>query len=147
MEQVYSTPLLLLALNASHAPDRPNDGGLDFNRDGYADPLASIAQDIVDWLVYAQIDAGLGEGGWHYGPFDNRADPGEQSISGHVVLGLAAGEACGCHIPAWAKSELSLFVRHIQCGAGQGEGDADDRPGPEGERHRDARYGRRRPTR
>ena len=131
----YTTGICLMALAASGTPDRPNDGGLDFNVDGSPDTFKEIAQDAVDWLAFAQADSGPGEGGWGYAALDNTEDKADNSNSGYAVLGLVYGEDFGCTVPAWVRTELNVWIGNIQDPV---NGDANDGgswyypPGPYG---------------
>lgn len=111
---MYTTGVCLMALDASGTPGRPNDGGLDFDGDTIPDTFLEIAQEMVDWLAFAQADFGTGEGGWDYGPLDNAAGTPDQSNSGFAVLGLASGEHFGCNVPPWLRTELNAWIGNIQ---------------------------------
>ncbi|MFX1481855.1 MAG: hypothetical protein ACFFCP_01555 [Promethearchaeota archaeon] len=107
---VYYTGIFLMALAASGAPDRINDGGLDFDADGTADTLGEIAQDVVDWLAFAQRDNGNQRGAWGY----EANEAGDNSVSGYIVLALAAAENFGCDVPIWVRNELNIWIEEIQ---------------------------------
>lgn len=115
--RTYTTGICLMALAASGTPDRPNDGGLDFNGNGSADTFKEIAQEAVDWLAFAQGDAGGMEGGWGYEENDNGGWWADNSNSGYAVLGLAYGEDFGSTIPDWVRTELNVWIGYIQCSA------------------------------
>ncbi|MFX0182204.1 MAG: PKD domain-containing protein [Candidatus Hodarchaeota archaeon] len=111
----YYTGICLMALASSEAPDRENDGGLDYNGDGNPDTLGQIAQEVVDWLAWAQSDTGSGRGGWRY-VANSGAD---NSVSGYTVLGLAAAKGFGCTIPGFVIEELDEYwVNYIQHASG-----------------------------
>lgn len=110
----YNTGICLMALAASRTPNRPNDGGRDYNVDGSPDTFKEIAQEAVDWLAFAQADSGWPEGGWDYGAQDNAGDRADNSNSGYAVLGLAYGEDFGCTVPDWVRTELEVWINHIQ---------------------------------
>jgi uncharacterized repeat protein (TIGR01451 family) len=111
----YATGVCLMALGASKTPDRENEGGLDFNGDMSPDTYLEIAQDITDWLAMAQTDGpSSNQGGWYYGMMDNDGSGADQSNSGFATLGVAYGEEFGIVIPAWVKSELSIWIDAIQ---------------------------------
>lgn len=110
----YHTGICLMALEASGTPNRVNDGGLDFNGDNKPDTFFEIAQDTVDWIAYAQGDSGPSEGGWYYTYINNTGSSTDNSNSGYIVLGLAAGEEFGCTIPEWVKTELDLWIDVMQ---------------------------------
>lgn len=115
--QTYNTGICLMALAAGSAPDRPNDGGLDYNGDGKPDTFKEIAQEAVDWLAFAQGDSDRTEGGWDYDAQDNEVDHADNSNSGYAVLGLAYGKEFDCDVPDWVSTELDVWINHIQCGA------------------------------
>jgi hypothetical protein len=120
----YHTGFMLTAIAASGTPGRTNEGGLDVDGDGVADTYLEIAQDIVDFLAFAQVDPSanwngdMQEGGWDYVAVDNGAGgsgwQGDQSNCGYVVLGLAEAEAFGCTIPDWVKTELNWWIDWVQ---------------------------------
>ena len=114
----YTTGICLMALSATGAPDRPNDGGRDFNGDNNVDTYQELAQDTVDWLAFAQADCGWPEGGWDYDARNNNCDRADQSVSGYATLGLAYGKNFGCTVPAWVHNELALWIGVIQNGDG-----------------------------
>jgi hypothetical protein len=119
----YTTGICLMALSASGTPNRPNEGNLDFNGDFNADTYLEIAQDAAEWLAFAQGDIGTQEGGWGYGTIDNgvNGEPwagiwhADNSNSGYAVLGLAYAENFSCTVPGWVKTELDIWINHIQC--------------------------------
>jgi hypothetical protein len=126
---VYDTGIVLSAIAASGTPSRvvnvtgsPVDGWTYFD----------VAQDMVDWLAWAQSDFdyapnSAGEGGWSYGALDNDDQMGsfgpDNSNSGYAVLGLAYAEGFGCTVPQWVKTELNAYVADIQDPV---DGDAND---------------------
>ena len=119
--EVYSTGIVLMALQASGTPSRPNDGAIDYDGDLTPDTFQEIAQDMADWLAWAQSDFGPGEGGWAYSHLDNAGNaPGggwtmeDNSNSGYALLGLAAAEAFGCTVPSWVRTELNVWITAIQ---------------------------------
>jgi hypothetical protein len=123
--QIYTTGILLAAIAASGTPDRPNEGGMDVDGDTVIDTYQEIAQDIVDFLAFAQSD-GISaghhgntlQGGWEYHAIDNGNPAGgwmsDQSNSGYAVLGLATAQAFGCTIPDWVKTELNWWIDWVQ---------------------------------
>jgi hypothetical protein len=118
----YTTGIVLMALSASRAPNRPNEGGHDFDMDGLTDTYGEIAQECVDWFAWSQLDLPDpgGRGGWRYEPTDNWAD---NSNSGYAVLGLAAAEAFTCTVPDFVKEEINYWIDYIQNDV---DGDPDD---------------------
>jgi len=118
---VYSTGVMLMALEASGTPSRST--GIDFDGNGIPDSFFDVAQDAADWLAFAQGDAGGDEGGWYYSATaagtPSQVEGGgeiwtDNSNGGFAVLGLAAAEGFGCTIPAWVKTELSEWVDILQ---------------------------------
>jgi len=81
-----------------------------------------VAQDIVDWLAFGQVESPVPnivwEGGWDYSAVDNGADVGayhgDQSNSGYATIGLGEAEDFGCTIPDWVKTELDVYIDHLQ---------------------------------
>ncbi|MHC4442606.1 MAG: hypothetical protein ACYTA5_08445, partial [Planctomycetota bacterium] len=115
-DETYYTGICLMALASSRAPNRANDGGLDYNGDTNPDTLGEIAQEVVDWLAYAQNDSGSQEGAWGYSANQGH---GDNSITGYAVLGLAYAKAplfgFNCTVPGFVDSELNKWVNYIQC--------------------------------
>ena len=120
---VYDTGIVLSAISASGAPTRVvNVAGSAVNGWTYFD----VAQDMVDWLAWAQSDSddpritpATGEGGWSYGTMDNTGTGThsygpDNSNSGYAVLGLAYATDFGCTIPQWVKTELNAYIEDIQ---------------------------------
>lgn len=119
----YSTGICLMALVASGTPGRANDGGIDYDGDAAVDTFGEIAQDVVDWLAFAQGDLGNDEGGYDYGALNNAGGWTDNSNSGYAYLGLAAAEATtakpgatpfACTVPGWVKTELNAWITTIQ---------------------------------
>ena len=117
---VYATGICLVAMEAGHIPDRPNEGGMDIDGDGDADTYGEIAQEAADWLSWAQADSGAGEGGFSYDAADNagvgrsRGNTPDQSNTGYGVMGLAAAEALGRTVPNWVRTEVNVYIGSIQ---------------------------------
>jgi hypothetical protein len=129
---IYETGICLLALVASGKPNRVNDGAIDYDGDANPDTFGQIAQDVADWLAFAQSDSGIYEGGYGYGAEDNQGSFADNSNSGYAYLGLAAAEATtaragatpfACTVPAWVKTELNVWITTIQDPV---DGDAND---------------------
>ena len=108
----YSSGICLMALAASGKPNRPNDGGIDYDGDGSVDTFGEIAQDVVDWLAFAQADVGTYEGGYGYSAQDNACWWSDNSNSGYAYLGLAAAEGFGCTVPSWVKTEFNAWITY-----------------------------------
>jgi hypothetical protein len=97
---IYQTPMALMAIVASQTPAAvATTGPANVIGRTYYD----IAVDIVDYLAWAQNDAGTGRGGWSYGP---NAGESDNSNTQWPVLGLMAAELWGIDAPTWVKSEL-----------------------------------------
>ena len=111
---IYYTGICLMALASSRAPGRINDGGIDYDGDGNAETFGEIAQDVVDWLAFAQADVGIYEGGFSYSDLDNACWSADNSNSGYAYLGLAAAEGFGCTVPSWVKTELNVWIDYVQ---------------------------------
>ncbi len=111
--EVYNTAIALCALGVSD-PDRT------YNIDGTDYTYKEIAQNVTDWMAYAQIDSGTYEGGWRYQA--NYAS-GDNSNSGWATLGLAYAQDFGCTIPSEVKVKLNKWIDYIQNDV---NGDAND---------------------
>jgi len=120
---LYHTGILLSALISIGEPVSVMGRTIDFDEDGDVDLIGEIAQDVVDWIAYAQTDEGYGRGGFNYGPQDNSGSRSDNSISGYVYQGLAAAEALtarpgatafACIIPHFVKRELDYWIENIQ---------------------------------
>jgi len=116
----YSTGIVLAAVASSGTFDRVISS---------ANPLVdgrtfgAVAQDMVDFLAFAQVDpsAGYGgilEGGWDYFAVNNGTGgsgwKGDQSNSGYAVLGLGEAQYFGCTVPDWVKTELNWWINWVQ---------------------------------
>jgi hypothetical protein len=111
--EMYEVGIALMAISASQSPDRVVGGAGSQAGRRYED----VAQDIVDFIAWAQRDAaGCSEGGWrytaNYGDSDN-------SISGYVTLGLHYAVSgppwgFGLTVPAWVYGQLNTFVGNVQ---------------------------------
>jgi len=117
---VYDTGIVLSAVSASGTPDRVVNV-IGSPVDGWT--YSKVAQDMVDWLAWAQSDfdyapISKGEGGWSYGGLDNDDQMGyyapDNSNGGYAVLGLGYAEDFGCTVPAWVKTELKAYIVDIQ---------------------------------
>ncbi|MCK4365766.1 MAG: PKD domain-containing protein [Thermoplasmatales archaeon] len=121
--RLYHTGIFLSALVATGMPDAGSGILIDFDGDGNIETFGEIAQDVVDWIAFAQTDNGYGRGGFNYGPWDNNGSRSDNSISGYVYQGLAAAEAntarpgataFACTVPYWIKRELNYWIDYIQ---------------------------------
>lgn len=105
---VYETPMVLSAIVGSNAPTNVTSAG----------PLGvrmyhDIAQDVVDYLAYAQNDPSSGtyRGGWGYSENSGSSD---NSNTAWPVLGLMAAELWGINAPPFVKNELNYWVATCQ---------------------------------
>jgi hypothetical protein len=119
----YTQGIVLMALAATGTPNRPNEGGLDFNGVGGPDTYLELAQEVAEHLAYGQVDFGGNQGGWHYvacnDPSPNPPNcSADNSVTGYSVLGLAGAEAFGVNLPAFVKPELNVWITAIQNGDG-----------------------------
>jgi len=115
----YQTGIVLMAIVASDTPDEvaPN-GPAGVVGETYYD----IAVDMVDWLAWAQNEAGGGyyRGGWRYGPNYSSSD---NSVSQWPVIGLEAAETrWEINVPPFVKSELLGWVNRTQINGGTNDG-------------------------
>jgi len=119
----YETGIALMAIVESNAPDKVvNVPGSPVNGWTYQD----VAEDAMNWLAYAQIDAGTKKGGWGY----TANSGGDQSNSGYATLGVAFSEASlphgfGLSVPQFVKDRLGdpdWWIDYIQNDASGGGG-------------------------
>jgi len=120
---VYDTGIVLSVISASGTPTRTVNV-LGSAVDGWT--YFNVAQDMTDWLAWAQSDSNdprygslSGEGGWSYGAMDNTGTGtssygADNSNSGYAVLGLAYAKDFGCTVPQWVKTELNAYINDIQ---------------------------------
>ncbi len=126
---VYDTGIVLSAISACGSPDPDIISSTNPVVNGKTHK--KVAQDMVDWLAWAQSDYNYdypgdddcGEGGWYYSALDNSNTAPDNSDTGYAVLGLAYAEDFGSTVPQWVKTELNAFVACIQDPV---NGDADD---------------------
>jgi hypothetical protein len=119
----YDTGLALVAIASGANPSRvvtvtgsPVDGMT------YHD----VAVGVVNFFAWAQNDATRGNyaGGWYYDSTSGPQDAADNSIVGHVVMGLLFAEAplatppaiggFGLTIPATVKTLLNTWITYIQ---------------------------------
>jgi len=118
----YQTGIALMAICASNEPNAIVTVGPQVNQ-----TYAHVAQEIVDWLAWAQNEpANASRGGWRYYPNTTDSD---NSVTGYVTIGLAYAEApapwgFGAHvtIPGFVFSELEPWVERIQIDGGGSTG-------------------------
>ena len=116
LSQTYTTGICLMALGSTGTPDRLNEGMYDFTPPAGVDTYLELAQDVADWLAFAQGDAGHLEGGWTYEAIDNNnwIYGADNSISGYAMLGLAEAISFGCTVPDWVARELDVWIGMVQ---------------------------------
>jgi hypothetical protein len=81
---------------------------------------AEVAEDTMNYLAFAQNDAGNIRGGWGYTENMGWSD---QSNSGYVALALGFYETepplgFGQIVPQFVKDELTLWIEYVQCDPG-----------------------------
>lgn len=110
--EMYETGIVLMAISASQSPDRVVASGSQTGRF-----YREVAQDIVDFIAWAQYDApNCYEGGWRYQANYHDSD---NSISGYVTLGLHYAVSgppwgFGLTVPAWVYTQLNTFIDNVQ---------------------------------
>ena len=107
--RLYETGIVMQTLAGSSTPGRLVTTG----------PCAGmtyqdVLTDMVDFVAWAQIDGGSGQGGWRYDAYNNASGAGDNSVSQWPVLGLVAAEQWGINAPAFVKQQLNLWVTYIQ---------------------------------
>jgi hypothetical protein len=109
---VYYTGIALTAIAFSGHPD---------DRSAVIGTLGlltyrEIAQDIADWLYFAQGDTGDARGGFNYDALDNAGWRTDNSNGGYAYLGLAFAEdpPFSCTVPDWVRGELNIYIDYIQ---------------------------------
>ncbi len=121
--ETYETAIALMAISETNTPNREVDV-IGSSVDGWT--YYEVAEDIMNWLAFAQVDVGNTEGGWGYVANSGSAD---QSNSGYATLGLGFVEASspygfGVSVPQFVKDELGdpgLFIDYIQNDVGVGD--------------------------
>jgi len=120
-EVSYDTGVALVAIVSGTEPGRVvNVPGSPVNGWTYQ----QVALSVVNFLAWAQKSAGIDTGGWPYDPINVPAGSADNSISGHVVMGLLFAEAplvsppliggFGLTIPAAVKNLLNTWIGYIQ---------------------------------
>ena len=121
----YQTGIALMAICASNEPNEIVTVGPQIGQ-----TYAHVAQEIVDWLAWAQNEGTyVGDpdrGGWRYYPNVSDSD---NSVTGYCTIGLAYAEApapwgFGAHvtIPSFVFNELEPWVERIQIDSGGSTG-------------------------
>jgi len=134
-DRVYATSLFLSALVAGQQPDRLVAASTNSVVHGLT--YRDVAQDVVDWLAFAQGDLNDDRGGFYYAPLDNTnrvwlmTNGPCNSNSGYAYLGLQLAEsiaplfsisssaptqpqAFACTVPQWVKEMAIHWVSAIQ---------------------------------
>jgi hypothetical protein len=117
----YDTGLALVAIASGAAPSRVVDvTGSPVDGMTYHD----VAVGVVNFLAWAQNSAGTYAGGWYYDSTIGPQDGADNSVVGHVVMGLLFAEArlatppaiggFGLTIPATVKTLLNTWIGYIQ---------------------------------
>ena len=100
---VYETGIVMMALEASCHPEFTVDApGSCIDGWTYLD----VMKDTVDYVAWAQNEAGNGRGGWRYTPNSASSD---NSASQWPVLGLMSAAGWDVHAPDWVKTELEDY--------------------------------------
>ena len=113
---MYEVGIVTMALAGSNTPEATAAG---HNPAVTGRSYRDIAQDLVDFMAWAQADANCGSarGGWRYEANGCDAD---MSVSQWPVLGMQAVENnWQVHVPDWVKTELhDNFLTYTQGGDG-----------------------------
>jgi len=108
-EPLYETGIVMMTIVASQAPDRVATTGPDPEVKGRK--YSEIVTDVIDYIAWAQNEAGNGRGGWRYGPNYGSSD---NSVTQWLAIGLHAAELWGIDAPVWVKSELLIWLGYSQ---------------------------------
>ena len=112
--RTYTTGLALMAIAETTTPNRVVDvSGSPV--DGWT--YKEVVQDAMEYLAFAQNDAGPERGGWGY--YENQVGWSDNSNSGFAVLGLQYAQAdppegFQITIPQFVKDELCYWINYIQ---------------------------------
>jgi hypothetical protein len=110
---VYETPMVLMAIVASNAKTNVTTTG---PTGVVGRTYIAVAQDIVDWIAWAQNSkpgcCGVYEGGWRYDP--QTPDGSDNSVSQWPVVGLLAAQLWGVNAPSWVATELQKWIKADQ---------------------------------
>jgi PKD repeat protein len=105
--QLYETGIVLMALASAGDSSLTSEvGGFGMLGRTYG----AIAQDMVDFLAFAQNepDVGVWRGGWRYAP---NFDQSDMSVTQWPVIGLEAAESnFGTTVPQYVKDELEIYL-------------------------------------
>ena len=117
--QTYIGGICMVALASSGAPNRVASVGRRHADDKdyvYGRTYAEIAQDMVDFFAWGQVDSGSGRGGWRY--YANY--PGsDMSTTQWPPLAMIAAELApptgmGSTVPQFVRDELIHFLDYTQ---------------------------------
>jgi len=121
-ESNYYNGIVIMAISASNDPSRVvNVAGSPVNGQTYM----QVAEDMVDYIAFGQVDTGSGRGAWDYWGTDSNnptSERGDNSVSGWVTLGLGyANSNFGIATPGFVKTELNRYIDYIQNQPGGGD--------------------------
>jgi hypothetical protein len=107
---MYTAGIVLMALAACGTPDEKAAVGVEGVK---GRSYRKIAQDMVDYLAWAQNDSPENaRGGWRYSPNEDSSD---MSVTQWPAIGMEAAETnWGVRVPDWVKSELAHFLSVMQ---------------------------------
>lgn len=109
--QLYETGIVIMALASSGDPGLTSEvGGFGMLGRTYAE----IAQDMADFLAFAQNepDVGVWRGGWRYSANYAQSD---MSVTQWPVIGLEAAESnFNTSVPQYVKDELQIYLEADQ---------------------------------
>jgi hypothetical protein len=113
---VYTTGIIMLAIAASDAPDRPVDTG---PLSGLNLTYQDVLQGMLDWMIFAQNKNGCAIGGWNYIAANPDQPQADNSNSGYATLGMGLAAATppdgfGLQIPESVLDTLDQFIDNIQ---------------------------------
>jgi hypothetical protein len=99
-DQSYTTSLAILSFAGSGALSRVNTEVAGYTS---GKTYGEVLQRLVNALVWGQVNAGVGQGGWYY-TFNSSVFDG--STAGWAVLAFLDAQAAGATVPAFAKTEF-----------------------------------------
>jgi hypothetical protein len=106
---VYETPMVLMAIVGSDAETAVTTMG---PTGVTGRTYIAVAQDIVDWIAWAQNSkpgcCGVYEGGWRYDPQSGAGS--DNSVSQWPVVGLLTAQLWGINAPSWVGTELQKWI-------------------------------------
>jgi len=113
---MYESGMILATLIGSNTPNRLVTTGPCTGL-----TYAQVAQEMVDYFAFAQVDSGPGRGGWYYTPYSGYG-PADNSVAQWPVLGMAMAESWGIYAPGFVKPELSILIDWVQNDVSGGSG-------------------------